>query len=106
MFSSRLRKWFPCAPTRRPKQYQPVVDLLEDRTVPTIFTVPAGDVATLIQDIKTANTTGPSRNPIHLAAGPTYTLTTPDNFWYGPNGLPAISSNLTIEGNGATLRRD
>src|SRR5207244_583818 len=28
------------------------------------------------------------------------------NFWYGPNGLPAISSQITIEGNGATIARD
>ncbi len=28
---------------------------------------------------------------------------TPDNFWYGPNALPPIASNITVEGRGATL---
>jgi len=28
-----------------------------------------------------------------------------NNFWYGPDGLPAIASNLTIQGNGATIER-
>lgn len=37
-------------------------------------------------------------NTIQLSAG-TYTLTQPDNYWYGPNGLPPISSNITIVGN-------
>src|SRR5204863_3361763 len=29
-----------------------------------------------------------------------------DNDWYGPDGLPAISSDVTIEGNGAVIARD
>ena len=28
-----------------------------------------------------------------------------DNDWYGTNGLPAISSQITIQGNGATIQR-
>jgi hypothetical protein len=36
-----------------------------------------------------------------------YTLTgSANNNWYGPNGLPAISSDVTIEGNGATVARN
>ena len=35
--------------------------------------------------------------------GSTYVLTAPDNDWYGPNGLPAIASNVTINGNGAII---
>lgn len=35
-----------------------------------------------------------------------FTLTAPDNFWYGGNGLPAITNDITIEGNGATIGRD
>src|SRR5262249_7742295 len=54
--------------------------------------------------INTSNSNGQS-NTINLAAG-TYDLTAVDNFWYGPNGLPAISSNLTINGNRAILQRD
>jgi hypothetical protein len=89
----------------RPR-FLPRVEELEDRTAPATLTVPAGDVTTLIQDINTANGNGQGSNIIELAAGATYTLAAPDNYWYGPDGLPAISSNLTIEGNGATLRRD
>jgi hypothetical protein len=80
--------------------------VLEDRTVPTVFaTVAAGDVATLIADINTANSNGQASNAINLSAG-AYDLTTADNNWFGPNALPAISSNLTINGNGAVLQRD
>ena len=43
---------------------------------------------------------------LQLAAGCTYTLTAANNNWYGPNGLPPISSTITIEGNGATIQRD
>jgi hypothetical protein len=32
-------------------------------------------------------------------------LTAADNYWYGPNGLPAIASDITIEGEGATISR-
>src|SRR5262249_17652751 len=35
----------------------------------------------------------------------TYTLNTVDNYWYGPDGLPAISSDVTINGNGAVITR-
>lgn len=37
------------------------------------------------------------------AASIVFASDTPDNFWYGPNALPPIASNITIEGNGATL---
>jgi hypothetical protein len=33
------------------------------------------------------------------------TLTTVNNTTYGPNGLPVISSAITIDGNGSTIRR-
>jgi hypothetical protein len=72
------------------------------------FTVPCsgttGDVASLVTDIGTANSVGGS-NTIVLGAGCIYTLTGVDNNWYGPNGLPVIASNLTIEGNGSTIAR-
>ena len=32
-----------------------------------------------------------------------YTMAVVDNWWYGPNALPPIASNIIIEGNGATL---
>ena len=33
----------------------------------------------------------------------TFSIDSPDNFWYGPNALPPIASTITIEGHGATL---
>jgi hypothetical protein len=63
-----------------------------------------GDVASLATAINTANALG-GANTVLLGRGCTYMLTTIDNYWYGPNGLPPIASNITIEGNGATIAR-
>jgi hypothetical protein len=107
-FASR---WF--APGRRPRRAvkksplhrpPPRLEQLEDRTVLTVFNVAAGDVAGLIADINAANGNGQS-NVINLTAG-AYDLTAVNNFWYGPDGLPDISSALTINGNGAVIQRD
>jgi hypothetical protein len=64
--------------------------------------IAAGDVAELIQAIDQANLIA-QPNVINLAAGSTYALTAPDNDTDGPNGLPAILSNITIKGNGAVI---
>ena len=70
----------------------------------------AGDVACLIAAINAANTNG-QRNTIRLEAG-TYTLTAVDNgdpSQFDLNGLPVITSTLTITGAGAattSIRRD
>ena len=56
----------------------------------------AGDVQCLIDAINAANANG-QKNTIRLEAG-TYTLTTPDN---PDNGLPVITSPLTITGQGS-----
>lgn len=37
-------------------------------------------------------------------AGQTLSWNTPDNFWYGPNALPPIASDITIEGHGVILQ--
>ena len=69
------------------------------------FHCEAGDVACLIAAINTANANG-HKNTIELEAG-VYTLTTADNETpgsngqNGPNGLPSITSTLTIKGTGA-----
>ncbi|MFL6110526.1 MAG: choice-of-anchor Q domain-containing protein, partial [Catenulispora sp.] len=63
-----------------------------------------GDPHSLVLAIGFANLTGGS-NVVQLSAGCTYTLTAPDNYWYGPDGLPPIASNITIAGNGATIAR-
>ena len=60
----------------------------------------AGDGPCLINAINTANANGQT-NMIRLAAG-TYTLTAVDNeSAFSPNGLPVITSPLTITGQGA-----
>src|SRR5262245_5702932 len=59
---------------------------------------------TLVWCITQANNAG--GGTIVLNKGATYDLTIVDNTWYGPNGLPAITSPITIEGNGATIQRD
>jgi hypothetical protein len=68
------------------------------RAVPAAeFTCAGGDVACLIGAITAANANGEA-NTITLAAG-TYTLTAVNNTTVdGPNGLPSITSPLTITG--------
>jgi hypothetical protein len=63
-----------------------------------VFNIAAGDVAGLINAIHTANSNGED-DTINLAAG-IYSLTAADNVTIDPNGLPVISSNITIRGQG------
>src|SRR5262245_46805656 len=60
------------------------------------FACAAGDVACLINAINQANANGEA-NTITLEAG-TYPLTAVDNLTDGPNGLPSVTSTLTITG--------
>jgi hypothetical protein len=62
------------------------------------FTCASGDVACLIKGIREANANGEA-NTITLEAG-TYPLTTVDNNTDGSNGLPSITSPLTLQGAG------
>lgn len=64
-----------------------------------------GDVPALITALNAANGNGEA-NTITLASGCVYTLTAVDNAADGANGLPSITSALTIIGNGATFVRD
>src|SRR5690606_12960001 len=78
----------------------------------TIPTIPG---CTLRDAITAANTdtatggcpAGSGADTILLAASAIYTLTVVDNTdpSLGPNGLPAITSDITIEGNGSALTR-
>jgi hypothetical protein len=70
-----------------------------------------GSTVTLRDALKAAANTG-GRATINLAAGATYLFhaadygsQNADNYWYGPNALPAISSTVIINGNGANLQR-
>jgi hypothetical protein len=64
-----------------------------------VFNCPSGNVTCLIDAINTANANGEA-NTIILEAG-TYTLTVVDNTTDAPNGLPLVTSILTIMGLGA-----
>jgi hypothetical protein len=80
-----------------------------------LFDIAPGDVVELIQAMDIANTIANVLTVINLdvstagvpVAQPTsaYVLTSPDNYLYGPNGLPAIASDITINGNGAVIER-
>ena len=48
---------------------------------------------------------GNGEDSINLAAHKTYTLTAENNFTDGSNGLPSVTSVITINGNGATVQR-
>ncbi len=73
------------------------------------FQIADGDVAGLIAAIQTANTNGEA-NTINLAPNGTYVLMAVAEFPMeygapGAVGLPVVRSVLTINGNGATIRR-
>jgi hypothetical protein len=74
--------------------------------VQALSTSTAGcDVPALIAAINAANdeTTNPGPDTINLETGCTYTLTVANNV---NNGLPIVASEIEINGNGATIRRD
>ena len=52
----------------------------------------------LIGAVNSANASG--GGTINLSAGCTYTLTVPDN---GENGLPVVTTRISVNGNGATI---
>ncbi|HZQ04509.1 MAG TPA: CHRD domain-containing protein [Gaiellaceae bacterium] len=62
---------------------------------------PGGGAAGLIAAVNTANASG--GGIIVLAPGCTYSLTSANNTTAGANGLPVITSPITIIGNGATI---
>jgi hypothetical protein len=64
-----------------------------------------GDPSSLLSAIDSANT-APGPDTVELGAGCTYRFDRQDNNWYGPNALPPIASDITIEGHGAAIARD
>lgn len=76
-------------------------------------TINVGGTCTLVDAITAANTdtatggcaAGSGADTIDLQSGTMYTLTTVNNPQSGPNGLPSITSNIIIQGNGATITR-
>jgi hypothetical protein len=71
----------------------------------TVSTLDNTKAISLIDAINAANNTG-GGHTIILQANTVYSLTAVNNDWYGPDGLPAIDSAITIQGNGATIARD
>jgi hypothetical protein len=79
------------------------------------FNIPNGDVAAFISAINQANGSA-GKDEINLAPGGTYTFSAIDNeymeihdgnpVFFGANAMPQINSNITINGNGATIQRD
>ena len=64
---------------------------------------PGGGAAGLVDAINAANAAG--GGAISLAPRCTYTLTTADNSSFGGNGLPVITTPITIAGSKATIAR-
>jgi hypothetical protein len=67
------------------------------------FSCGAGNITCLVNAINSANGTA-TADTITLD-GSTFTLSTVHNTTNGPNGLPSITSNITIEGNGSIIER-
>ena len=68
-----------------------------------VFNISPGDVTGLIAAINTANTNG-EENTINITG--TYVLTSVNDPTDGGNGLPSITSSMTIDGGtGATIKR-
>ena len=78
-------------------------DQIELYKLPIIISVPC-DTNTLIEAIELANSNN-TEDTLELATNCIYTLTAVNNNTDGGNGLPTITSNITIEGNGATIER-
>jgi hypothetical protein len=75
-----------------------------------------GTVCTLVDAITAANTNAlvggcdasasTGADTLVLAPNSVYTLTAANDITFGPTGLPVVSSEITIEGNGSTIQRD
>ncbi len=131
--ASRLRRRTPRMPSVRPS-LEGLEDRVTPSPTPITVNDPSGGMdnpvnvtvarlgyyVTLRDAINAANNTSALSDGayvIKLPAGKTITFTSPVNNdtiasntsvqnqnWYGPDALPAITSNIAIEGNGATLR--
>ena len=92
----RRRRWWPLAWPVAAVATLGLALALPHSVQAKTFSCDAGDVTCLIDAINQANANG-DKNTIRLQAG-TYTLTVVDN---DMNGLPVITSRLTITGEGA-----
>jgi hypothetical protein len=67
----------------------------------------ASDAVDLVNAVAAANDEilHPGSDVIILTPKCRYILSSANNWWYGPNGLPAVSTAIVIEGNGASIER-
>ena len=65
-----------------------------------------GDTLTSLPEALCVANNRPGADTVSLAPGQLYVLDAHHNHWFGPNGLPPITSPIQLAGNGATLRRD
>ncbi len=86
----------------RASDHDPVVIGLA--LVPSCIQVANGDVDGLVAAIHQVNADG--EGTICLAAGGIYNLRRVNNYSYGRNGLPAITGDLRVIGNNATITRE
>src|SRR5262249_2022081 len=116
MFVPSWPRPFPRLPFRRRavrgrRSVQFFLERLEDRLTPAGSINVGSTPQDLINAIDTADhMSGPVI--LNLQANTTYTFTSSvsganpeDQNWYGPNALPAIDNNITINGNGSTIER-
>ncbi len=64
-----------------------------------------GNPDSLVSAIAAANG-APGPDTVELGAGCVYLFQDRQSIWYGPDALPPVASDITIEGNGATIARD
>jgi hypothetical protein len=74
-------------------------------TFPAACTGTTGSPASLVAAIDAANANGAGPDTVRLGRSCTYRIASANNHWYGPNGLPEIKSDVTIDGRGATIAR-
>src|SRR5579859_7130634 len=95
---------------RRPRRARPVLEILEHRLVPASYTynVGFGDSESLIMAINQANSDNHTgTETINLAPGAfpipdLYVFSSPVSNGDGADALPTITSDITINGNGAS----
>ena len=96
----RMGKWLSCLFVNvRVFAYIVFVLTVSQPVYAAVFDCPSGDVSCLIEKVNQANANGEA-DTINLEGG-TYTLMSVDNTIDGPNGLPSITSPITINGTGA-----
>ena len=77
------------------------VEVFSDATSMNMITLTTTNASELVSAIILANE-DPAPTTIKMLCG-TYTFDTPHNWEYGPNALPPVTSDITIQGNGAVL---